>query len=105
MPIDECYCCGQDYIWSWTEAFDKFGFGDGDSQIETNQVADALKEAGYETEQRMWGMHNEIITSIKRDGKELLPVNDPKFRLGYDDPREYLPKDIIELLDEKLPDP
>ena len=64
-------------------------------------------DGGYndETKKLTWGMHNEIIEYIKNDGKEILPVNDPKFRLGYDDPRGYLPEDIIERLDEKLPNP
>ena len=47
-------------------------------------------------------LHNTIISSIKRDGVEQLPLNDPKITLGYDDPRGYLPKAIVKLLDEEL---
>jgi len=103
MPIDECHCCGGDYHWRWEEAFDKFGFNDGDGQIETNQVADVLIKAGYQTDQQMWGMHNEIIISIKRDGAEYMPLDNKSVRVGYDCPRTYLPKKIIDLLDEQLP--
>lgn len=99
MPITECYNCGQDYNWSWEEAFDKFGFMDGDGQVETYQVEAVLTEAGYDVEIRDWGLHNTIICSIKKGGRELIPEN---VNLGYDDPRSYLPQDIIALLDTEL---
>ena len=102
MPIDECDHCGSDYRWSWTEAFDKFGFMDGDGQVETRQVEDVLTEAGYEVTVLDWGFHNTIITSIKRDGIEQIPHD--RIRLGYDDAREYLPCEIVALLDLHLPD-
>lgn len=101
MPISECDHCGGTYHWKWEEAFDKFGFGDGDGQIETWQVADALTDAGYEVEIEAWGLHNTIITSIKKAGKEIIPHD--TCILGYDDPREFLPQDIVKLLDKALP--
>lgn len=103
MPISECDNCGNTYQWLWEEAFDKFGFNDGDGQVETYEVEDVLREAGYAVEMQQWGLHNLVISSIKKDGDELMPLDDPKFDLGYSDPRSYLPEEIVQLLDRKLP--
>jgi len=104
MPKEECdYCGGHDYCWSWEEAFAKFGFNDGDGQIETLQVEAALSEAGYTVVVNGWGCHNTVIISIKRNGEELIPHDDPSVVFGYDDPRCYLPNEIVTPLDEKLP--
>lgn len=35
MPLIECDSCGGDLYWRWEEAFDKFGFNDGDGQVKT----------------------------------------------------------------------
>lgn len=102
-PKDICHCCGGDYLWCWEEAFYKFGFGDGDSQIETAQVEEVLVEAGYAVVSSKWGLHNLIVTSITKDGQEIMPSEDTQVCIGYDDPRTYLPQSIIDLLDEKLP--
>jgi hypothetical protein len=104
MPIDECYCCGGRLAWNWSEAFDKFGFNDGDCQVETEQVCDVLQNAGYAVETVGWGLHNTIIRSIIKDGRELMPSEVSGSVVGYDDPRTYLPADVVALLDEKLPD-
>lgn len=104
MPIEKCRVCGGAYQWSWTEAFDKFGFGDGDGQIETHQVQEMLEAAGYAVNADTWGWHNHVINSIKQDDAELIPDDDPTVTVGYDDPRTYLPDKIVDLLDEKLPD-
>ncbi len=104
MPVTTCENCGGLYLWSWREAFDKFGFGDGDGQVETYQVEAVLRQAGFDVETQQWGMHNTVITSIRRDGKELIGYDKPGVEIGYDDPREYLPEDIIDLLDRKLPE-
>ena len=50
MPIDGSFYCGGRLAGSWSEAFDKFGFNDGDGQVETNQVCDVLEAAGYTVE-------------------------------------------------------
>jgi len=102
MPITKCLNCGNKYQWNWEEAFDKFGFGDGDGQIETYRVQEVLQSAGYEVESDQWGLHNIVIDSIKKDGLELMPDEDTGFAIGYDCPRKYLPKEIINLLDEEL---
>ena len=101
MPITPCSNCGSDYHWLWEEAFDKFGFNDGDGQVETDTVIAALAEAGYVAEAHPWGWHNVVIHSIKdRDGRELIPAT---ITLGYDHPRGYLPRAVIDVLDAALP--
>ncbi|MCP8685958.1 hypothetical protein [Marinobacterium sedimentorum] len=103
MPVTECDTCGGRYEWLWEEAFDKFGFNDGDGQIETWQVEAVLTEAGYKIEVHSWGMHNTVIASIRKDGTELIPDEDSGVRFGYDCPRTYLPEDVVALLDRELP--
>lgn len=58
MSATTCPHCGALYQWSWEDAFDKFGFGDGGGIIMTDSVSRALIEAGYTTELVDWGMHN-----------------------------------------------
>lgn len=97
MISAECPHCGAEHYWQWEEAFDKFGFGDGDGLVMTHRVVSALETAGYAVVSEPWGIHNVVITSIKRKGKELIPAG---VNLGYDDPRHYLPKSIVQLLDD-----
>ena len=104
MPVTDCDICGGPYHWKWEEAFDKFGFMDGDGQVETWRVETVLTQAGYEVRAEGWGMHNTVIISITKDGEELIPHNDPKITFGFEDPRTYLPKEIIQLLDRELPE-
>ncbi len=99
MTRTRCPNCGQHKDWRWEEAFDKFGFDDGDSLVMTEAVADVLRHAGHTVETRAWGYHNVIITRLERDGVSLIPAGT---RVGYDDPRDYLPREIIELLDNEL---
>lgn len=100
MVTTVCENCGGEFQWNWEEAFDKFGFNDGDGQVETWQLVDHLTELGYDIECNQWGLHNTIIFSIKKYGVELIPEN---ASLGYDCPRNFLPKDIIALLDKAFP--
>ena len=87
--------------WSWEEAFCKFGFGDGDGLVMTHEVVNALNAAGYTATSIRWGLHNTIIESIiDQKGNELIPDTAV---LGYDNPREYLPSQIREILDAALP--
>lgn len=99
MPKTHCHTCGGHYQWSWEDAFDKFGFDDGDGQVMTDTVVQTLAFAGYDVTAEPWGMHNVVINSIKRDGIEVIP---PTAVVGYDSPRNYLPLPLIELLDQKL---
>lgn len=91
--------------WMWEEAFDKFGFGDGDGHVRTNDIARAITSLGYIVTQTKWGMHNTVITSIiDISGAEQI---DSSVRIGYANPREFLPEHIISHLDRKfdyLPD-
>lgn len=104
MATSICDRCGGTYHWRWEEAFDKFGFGDGDGQVETATVEAVLNDAGYATRTEIWGMHNTVIFSIKKNGSELMPVDDPEIHIGYADPRAYLPAEIVALLDAALPE-
>ena len=100
MPNCTCQTCGGTYHWIWEDAFDKFGFGDDDGQVETDTVVEVLEAAGYSVEHEVWGLHNNVISSVKKNGVEQIPLN---ATVGYDDPRQYLPAAIVTLLDEKLP--
>ena len=71
MPVSECYTCGGHLYWKWEEACEKFGFGDGDGQVETWNVESVLVDAGYEVTVDGWGLHNTVITSIKKEGVDL----------------------------------
>ena len=101
MSITTCPTCANSQSWSWDEAFDKFGFCDGDGLIMTEAVADVLRNAGYCVVTEPWGCHNITISSITRDGAELIPAD---INAGYDDPRDYLPEEIIAALDAALPE-
>ena len=100
MSITTCPTCGEPHSWSWEEAFDKFGFGDGDGIVMTDSVVGALTRNGYEVTAEPWGSHNITICSIVFNGVEQIPED---AKLGYDDPRDYLPERIIKLLDEAFP--
>lgn len=79
----------------------KFGFRDGANGHLTEDVADVLRTAGYAVTVEHWGIHNSVIGSICKGGIELVPMQ--RIRFGYVEPRDYLPKKIIRLLDQKLP--
>jgi hypothetical protein len=99
MPRTTCHTCGGDLQWDWEEAFDKFGFNDGDGQVMTDEVVEALREGGYVATAEGWGFHNVVITSISKDGISLIP---PEAVIGYDDPHDYLPKELIDYLESKF---
>ena len=101
MPKSFCRACGNAITWNWDEAFEKFGFGDGDGTVATDAVASVLENAGYEVLHDYWGMHNDVIRSISRDGQEFIPHT---VEIGYDSPRSYLPEEIVTLLDRELSD-
>lgn len=85
--------------WTWDEAFDKFGFADGDGPVYTHEVAAFIESLGYEVESDSWGMHNTVIFSIKRDGVEVIPADAEH---GYDCPSTYLPADLVAALTEEF---
>jgi hypothetical protein len=89
--------------WSWVDAFAKFGFGDGDGEIETPQVIAALDEAGYTVESYEGGTHNHFITRLT--DPEGTPWGDTpgKEVSGYINPRDYLPEALTVWLDLRFP--
>jgi len=95
-----CKNCGGEFQWEWAEAFNKFGFNDSDGQVEESKVENALIHAGYKVSVEAWGLHNTIIYSIKKAGAELVS---PEAIVGYDDPYDYSPQDIISFLDAVFP--
>jgi len=101
MSITKCPQCTHRCFWSWEEAFYKFSFDDGDGLVLTHVVVKALRKAGYAVTAERWGWHNVIITSIRLKRVQMIPED---ANLGYDNPRDYLPKEIIEVLDAAFPD-
>ena len=101
MSFTTCKTCGNRYEWSWEEAFDKFGFEDGDGLVMTDHVADFLRSTGLSVTVQQYGFHNLVITDIERDGQSLIPETAQR---GYDDPREYLPEDVVDDLDRRFPE-
>ena len=115
--------------WKWEEAFDKFGFGDGDFWNATSLVSQVVDKMGYWTECDSWGIHNYMIMDIKKDKDSdesilfnpdangqlddwkpevLQRIKDRGYEvgeaLGYMPPRAYLPDDILAKLDEVFDD-
>ena len=92
--------------WFWEEAFNKFGFGDGDELVYTQDIANFIEELGYKVEYNGWGVHNTIIDSIKTKDDDVImdweSLESWGLEMGYSDPREYLPKDLVKKLDEKF---
>ena len=96
MHLTFCPTCSETHTWTWEEAFDKFGFGDGDGLVMTHLVVQALRDAGYRVTSERWGCHNVVINSIRKGRRHLIPDT---ANVGYDDPRDYLPVAIVDLLD------
>lgn len=103
MVCTKCYTCGGEYHWDWTEAFAKFGFEDGDGQVHTGEVGHFLESCGYVVESNPWGCHNYVIGSVRKDGVELIPFDNPDYKFGYDDPRKYFPDHLVQILDKEFP--
>ena len=100
MPTSTCPYCDSDFHWIWDDAFMKFGFRDGANGFLTEHVAEVLRKAGYTVTVEPWGIHNVVIDSIRKGGIELIPVQ--RIRFGYVEPRNYLPRKLIRLLDREL---
>mgnify|MGYP006074374747 CR=1 FL=1 len=101
MRPHKCKHCGNRY--HWNHAFSKFGYDDGNGNIETPAIAHLLETAGYRVKYERWCAHNVIITSIQKDGIELMPLLDQSIRIGYDDPKSYLPEPVQAILESKIP--
>ncbi|MCG7861107.1 MAG: hypothetical protein JAZ18_01805 [Candidatus Thiodiazotropha endolucinida] len=97
----KCPHCGNRY--HWHHAFSKFGYDDGEGKVETPDIARVLQRAGFTVEYASWPAHNTIISSIRKNGTEYMPLSDPQILIGYDDPANYLPQHIQNLLNTKIP--
>ncbi len=96
-----CKHCGNRY--HWREAFSKFGFDDGEVKVQTSFIGRALENAGYEVSYFWWRPHNMIIYSIRKGDIEYMPINTSRHGIGYTDPVDYLPIEILELLEDQFP--
>lgn len=99
MSITTCPKCCRDFHWDWEEAFQKFGFNDGDGVVMTEHVARVLRDAGYAVTFEAWGLHNVVIASILLAGIEQIPDD---YDYCDDDLRERLPDYIVTLLDQSF---
>lgn len=92
-------------VWEWDEAFDKFGFSDGDGLVMTDEVAAVLRRHGYNCVIDTWGMHNTVIWKITK-GDEVVFDSDNvgEYEFGYDSARLFLPEEIVAILDNEFPD-
>jgi hypothetical protein len=85
--------------WEWEEAFDKFGFGDGDGWNGTDIVADFIESLGYNAERDYWGIHNYMIFDIKLKDESIYTKDVDK---GYDNPHDYLPRNLVRELEARF---
>ncbi len=84
--------------WDWSDAFYKFGFQDGNGEIHTPRIAAVLAEAGHFARYAKWGGHKVVIFMMRKGGECYLPT-----RAAYENPRDYLPQEVINLLDAAFP--
>ncbi|CEJ88088.1 hypothetical protein HYPGJ_31585 [Hyphomicrobium sp. GJ21] len=99
MPIRNCALCGKEKPWTWEEAFYNTGF-DGGLNSQTEQVVAVLKAAELEVI-TVDDADNSYIASIRNKyGIELVGPHDFP---GDDDPHDFLPGYIIDLLYQAFP--
>jgi len=106
QPQPVCGSC-----WSqvnWCESFDKFGHDDGDDCVHTASVVRALREAGYHAKLTEENTHNTLIEEVgylMSDGSVQVVFADDipaGASVGYSDPRDTLPAEIVEFLDNSF---
>ena len=85
--------------WTWEEAFQKFGFGDGDAEVHTGLIEHVLEEMGYDYTD-VDGIHNPYIVEVSKDGKTW----ETDSYAENDGIRDSLPKDVIKRLDQDFPE-
>lgn len=87
--------------WSWSEAFSKYGFDDGDSpeaENNTSAVVYTLEQQGCtDIEEGRWGLHNYMIHALTYEGVTY------DFD-GYSSPRTTLPQKLVDALDAEFAD-
>lgn len=103
MNMNKCARC-----WSpinWCESFSKYGHSDGDDCVHSQDVAAALREAGYYVKADYETLHNPVILEIGEQGEpgELLQffaLDIPAGNVpGKSNPREVLPEHVVAMLD------
>ena len=99
MYRSQCCSCCQYMQLSWEEAFDRYGLMVSDGIVEIQSVVDTLVEAGYGVTVLEFEPHIRVISQIQKWGIKLIPRT---VEIGYDNPRGYLPRKIIRLLDKKF---
>jgi len=95
--------------WIWEEAFEKFGFGDGDGLNMTDEIAGSIEAEFPELKVRKsdCGLHNYMIFDITNSDDESVYLVHPlgkNWLIGYDNPRDYLPDYIVTMLDSHYPE-
>ena len=87
--------------WSWEEAFYTMGFDEGYGINFTHIVSNVIEEMGYQVDCEAYEGKNYMICSIKNsEGRDVISGD---IAIGLDDPREYLPKVVVETLDQSFP--
>lgn len=88
---------------NWADAFNKYGYDEGDGVVHTQRIVEFLESKGYQAEYEPWGHYNTLIVElIDPNGKLVIRVGEGKYQLGFDDPHRYLPAKLIEMLDEEF---
>ncbi len=86
------------YDWRWEEAFDRFGFDDGDGYCLTQAVANVLENAGCRCRTARFGAHNTIIHRITLPDGSALDTPHAKSSA-----RLWLPARLVAMLDNAFP--
>ena len=93
--------------WEITEAFLKFGFGDGDGPNVTDEVVAAIEAAGpYRCYTQSWGLHNYAIETIEEEVESGVWVTVAEFDGYMLPPWESLPiliRDALATLTSRTP--
>lgn len=85
----------------WAHAFLFHPQAESDvSCLPFGEITEILSISGYQVVTHSCEKHRPIIVSLKCCDYELIPYKYANFCFGYDDPRGYLPCEIITLLDE-----
>ncbi len=89
--------------WTWEEAFQKFGFNDGNNS-QTFRVQKVLEAAGYGCDEASGGWHNNVICGLSKEmgavwAEETCEDVDDDAKL-----RASLPPEVVALLDTAFPD-
>lgn len=99
MPTATCSHCNSTFEWHWEAAFAKWGFGPGTGPSITEWVTEFLTQSGYKIITRQLEQGNTIIISIRKGKQEFIPAD---INIGHVHPNEFLPAELIKLLQQKF---